>query len=134
MIVDRTYQNIVFPLEKLNECNMPAVRIKHDFDIILSWAEIVETINKSLITNELIMNLEREKYNLNHNNAVHYQAKRIQVNKIKKTPRYLKALLAGFIFKHSVYENIDHLLYKMYGGKVFAPMEASLSIFGSKKL
>jgi len=92
MIVDRTYQNIVFPLEKLNECNMPAVRVKHDFDIILSWEEIVNITNKNMINGGLMMTLERPNYLPNHNNALNYQAKRVQVNKLKPIELTLKKL------------------------------------------
>jgi len=123
MIVDRNYQTITYPIEELHKCSMPVVRVKHDFDIILSWGEIVETLNKSLITNELIMNLEREQYKLNHNNAVHYQAKRIQVKKIKPIENLLKEMFPEQYHETDIYGSY---LNSMGGFKLHKDVEHSL--------
>ena len=81
MIVDRNFQKLKTPLKNIPLCNMPAVRVEHDFDIILSWEEIVKTVNKTLINGEMITSLEREGYVPGHSNALNYQAKRINLPK-----------------------------------------------------
>ena len=92
MIVDRNFQKLKTPLKNIPLCNMPAVRVEHDFDIILSWEEIVKTVNKTLINGEMITSLEREGYVPSHSNALNYQAKRINLPKLLPIQEALKNL------------------------------------------
>tara|TARA_R110000822_G_scaffold162769_1_gene303101 strand:- start:49 stop:558 length:510 start_codon:yes stop_codon:yes gene_type:complete len=82
MIVDRSYQNILFPFEQLPVCGFPVVKLKHTFDIILSWEEIIKLTNKSNMENRCIKHWERD--------VINYQVKQVECKKLKPIKDALK--------------------------------------------
>ncbi len=49
MIVDHNLQNVKYDIKELPLCPFPAVKLKHEFNDLLSWEEIVENTNKYII-------------------------------------------------------------------------------------
>lgn len=53
MIVERDFQKTSYPLEKLNECGLPVVKLKHNFTETLTWDEIINISNKFIINGKV---------------------------------------------------------------------------------
>jgi len=123
MIVDRSYQKLTFDLKNLNECHMPCVRVKHDFNIILSWQEIIDIVNKNMINGELMMHLERENYKPNYNNTINYQAKKIKVKKLQPIESTLKKLFPG---QHHETDMYGSYLNSVGGFKLHKDVESTV--------
>jgi mannose-6-phosphate isomerase-like protein (cupin superfamily) len=100
MIVEKNFQKIVFPIENLPFCTFPCVKLKHDFNIILSWEEIIFNVNKQLFNNSCI------KQNEKNTDTINYQVKNIEIKKLDPIKDLFKNLFPN------CYQNID--LYGSY--------------------
>ena len=100
MIVDRNYQNILFSFNQLPICNFPVVKLKHDFDIILSWEEIIKLLNKSNIENRCIKHQERD--------IVNYQIKKIDCKKLKPIEDSLKKFFPNTLQDTDLYGSFEN--------------------------
>jgi len=102
MVVDRVFQQITFPFNKLNVCPYPFVKLTHDFKNILLWEEIVELNNKHLINNDCTKLIEKDVFN--------YQTKGIN----HKKPNIIKNELCNLF--PNIYINVH--LYGSYENSV----------------
>ena len=100
MIVERNFQKILYPIENLPFCKLPFVKLKHNFNIILSWEEIIFNVNKQLFNNSCIKHTE---INMN---IINYQVKNVEIKKLDPIKNLLKNMFPNY------YQNID--LYGSY--------------------
>ena len=100
MIVDRNYQNILFSFNQLPTCNFPVVKLKHDFDIILSWEEIIKLLNKSNIENRCVKHQEGD--------IVNYQIKEIDCKKLKPIEDSLKNFFPNTVQDTDLYGSFEN--------------------------
>lgn len=102
MVVDRVFQQITFPFNKLDVCPYPFVKLVHGFDNILSWDEIIDLNNKHSINNHCIKFIERD--------VINYQTKKIYHKKTNIVKNELHVLFP------KIYIDVD--LYGSYENSV----------------
>jgi mannose-6-phosphate isomerase-like protein (cupin superfamily) len=76
VIVERNFQKMLYPINDLPFCSFPCVKLKHDFNIILSWEEIIFNVNKQMLNNSCIKHIE------NNTSTINYQVKKIDIKKL----------------------------------------------------
>jgi hypothetical protein len=100
VMVERNFQKILFPINNLPFCPFPCVKLKHDFNIILSWEEIIFNVNKQIFNNSCVKHTE---INMN---TINYQVKNVEIKKLDPIKNLLKDMFSNY------YQNID--LYGSY--------------------
>jgi len=99
-IIEKNFQKILFPIENLPFCTFPCVKLKHNFNIILSWEEIIFNVNKQFFNNSCT------KHNEISTNTINYQVKNIEIKKLDPIKNLFKNLFPNCC------QNID--LYGSY--------------------
>lgn len=100
MIVEKNFQKILYPIDNIPFCLFPCVKLKHDFNIILSWEEIIFNVNKQIFNNSCIKHIEP------NTNTINYQVKNVEIKKLDPIKNLFKNLFPNY------YQNID--LYGSY--------------------
>jgi mannose-6-phosphate isomerase-like protein (cupin superfamily) len=101
MIVERNFQKIVYPIENLPFCTFPFVKLKHDFNIILSWEEIIFNVNKQLFNNSCDKDVEI------NTNTINYRVKNIDIRKLDPIKNLFKNLFPNYYQSINMYGSYE---------------------------
>jgi len=115
MIIDRVFQGVTFPLEKLNLCPYPVVKLSHSYKNNLSWDEIIDLNNKHVLNNQSIKHIEK--------NIINYQTKNVQHKKTKLIESFIKNLFPNIYIDVDLYGSFEN---SVGGFKLHSDVESTI--------
>jgi hypothetical protein len=101
MIVERNFQKMLYPINDLPFCSFPCIKLKHDFNIILSWEEIIFNVNKQMFNSSCIKHIE------NNTSIINYQVKKIDIKKLYPIKNLFEKLFPNCIQDIDLYGSYE---------------------------